>query len=65
MYIENNLILHVIDETTRFQAIKWLQNISAKHSWEMLRLCWIDVYLDSSDHILIDADKNFVSKEFS
>jgi thiol-disulfide isomerase/thioredoxin len=64
MYIENNLILHVIDEATRFQAAKWLQNISAKHIWEILRLCWIDVYLNSSDHILHDADKNFVSKKF-
>jgi hypothetical protein len=31
MYIENSLILHVVDETTRFQIAKWLQNISAKH----------------------------------
>ncbi len=64
MYVENSSILHVIDEATRFQADRWLQNISAKHIWEMLRLCWIDVYLNSSDHILHDVDKNFVSREF-
>jgi hypothetical protein len=64
MYIENHLILHVIDEIIRFQAAKWLQNISAKHIWEMLRLCWIDVYLSLFDHILTDADKNFASREF-
>jgi hypothetical protein len=64
MYIENHLILHVIDDATRFQAAKWLQNLTAKHTWKMLRLCWIDVYLSSSDHILTDADKNFASKEF-
>ncbi len=64
MYIENSSILHVVDEATRFQAVKWLQNITAKHIWDMLRLCWIDVYLSSSDHILHDADKNFVSKKF-
>jgi hypothetical protein len=39
MYIDNNLILHVIDEVTRFQAATWLQNVSAKHIWDMLRLC--------------------------
>jgi hypothetical protein len=39
MYIENHLILHVVDEVIRFQAAKWLQNISAKHIWDMLRLC--------------------------
>ncbi len=64
MYIENHLILHVVDDVTRFQIVKWLQNISVKHIWEMLRLCWIDVYLSSSDHILTDADKNFASREF-
>jgi hypothetical protein len=64
MYIENHLILHVVDDATRFQVVKWLQNINVKHIWNMLRLCWIDVYLDFSDHIVIDADKNFASKEF-
>jgi hypothetical protein len=64
MYIENSLILHVVDDVTRFRTAKWLQNISAKHIWNMLRLCWIDVYLSSSDHILTDEDKNFASREF-
>ncbi len=64
MYIENSSILHVIDEITRFQAARWLQNISAKHIWDMLRLCWIDVYLNSPNYILHDVDKNFVSREF-
>jgi hypothetical protein len=36
MYIDNNLILHVVDDVTRFQVAKWLQNISAKHIWDML-----------------------------
>jgi hypothetical protein len=31
MYIENHFILHVVDDATRFQTAKWLQNISAKH----------------------------------
>jgi hypothetical protein len=64
MYVDNNFILHVVDETTRFQVAKWLRNISVKHTWEMLRLCWIDVYLSSSNHILHDTDKNFASREF-
>ncbi len=64
MYVENSSILHVIDEATRFQAARWLQSINAKHIWEMLRLCWIDVYLSLSNNILHDADKNFVSRKF-
>ena len=31
MYIDNNSVLHVIDEGTKFQAVKWLKEISAKH----------------------------------
>jgi hypothetical protein len=64
MYIENHLILHIVDDATCFQIANQLQIISAKHIWDMLCLCWIDVYLNSSDHILIDADKNFASREF-
>jgi hypothetical protein len=64
MYIENHFILHVVDDVTRFQVARWLQSISTRHVWDMLRLCWIDVYLDLSDHILTDADKNFASREF-
>jgi thiol-disulfide isomerase/thioredoxin len=64
MYTDNNLILHVVDDVTRFQIAKWLQNIFVKHIWKMLRLCWIDVYLSFSNHILTDIDKNFASREF-
>lgn len=64
MYIDNSPILHVVDESTRFQAAKWLANITAKHTWDTLRLCWIDVYLGPPDYIHHDAGKNFVSKEF-
>lgn len=64
MYIDNSLILHVVDEATRFQSARWLQNISAKHTWDTLRLCWIDCYLGPPDNILHDAEKNFISREF-
>jgi hypothetical protein len=64
MYIENHSILHVINEVIRFQVAKWLQSINARHIWNMLRLCWIDVYLDSSDHILTDADRISQAENF-
>src|SRR6266516_285391 len=64
MYIDGKPILHVIDEATRFQAARWLQNISAKHTWDVLRLCWIDTYIGPPDCIIHDAGKNFVSREF-
>jgi hypothetical protein len=63
-YIGGKPVLHVIDEGTRYQAGRWLQNISAKHTWDALRACWIDTYLGPPDQITTDAGKNFVSKEF-
>jgi hypothetical protein len=64
-YISGQPILHVVDEGTRYQAGRWLQNISAKVTWDTLRLCWMDTYLGPPDQITADAGKNFASKEFS
>jgi hypothetical protein len=64
MYISGALLLHIVDEGTRFQAGRWLQNVSAKHTWDVLRTCWIDTYLGPPDLITHDAGKNFVSNEF-
>ena len=63
MYIDGP-ILHVVDQAIAFQAARWLQNISAKHVWETLRLCWIDVYTGPPDVIVHDAGTNFDSAEF-
>ncbi|KHJ32289.1 hypothetical protein EV44_g3486 [Erysiphe necator] len=64
MYIEGKEMLHVIDEATRFQAAKWLDNVTSKHVWDALRQCWIDTYVGPPDYILHDAGKTFVSREF-
>ena len=64
MYISGSPLLHVVDEATRFQTGRWLRDISAKHTWDILRMCWIDSYLGPPDLITTDAGKNFVSKEF-
>jgi hypothetical protein len=64
LYIEGKATLHIVDEATRFQAGRFLKDISAKHTWEALRVCWIDTYLGPPDLITHDAGKNFVSKEF-
>ena len=38
-YIQGKPVLHVVDEGTRYQAGRWLSNISAKHTWDALRAC--------------------------
>jgi hypothetical protein len=64
IYIDNKPILHIIDEGTRFQAARWLTNMTAKHTWDVLRQCWIDSYLGPPEHIITDTGTNFTSKEF-
>jgi hypothetical protein len=64
MYIDGDPLLHIIDEATRYQAARWLQNLSAKHTWDTLRNCWVDTYLGPPDYITHDAGTNFASKEF-
>lgn len=64
MYISGSPLLHIVDQATRYQAGRWLQNISAKHTWDTLRACWIDTYLGPPDLIVHDSGKNFISKDF-
>lgn len=64
MYIHGKPVLHIVDEGTRYQAGRWLSDISAKHTWDALRACWIDTYQGPPDEIVHDAGKNFISKEF-
>jgi hypothetical protein len=64
-YITGKPVLHVVDEGTRYQAGQWLQNISATHTWDTLRKCWIDTYLGPPDQVTVDAGKQFTSKEFA
>jgi hypothetical protein len=63
-YIEGKPVLHVVDEGTRYQSGRWLRNLTAKHTWDTLRMCWIDTYLGPPDQITTDAGKNFASNKF-
>jgi hypothetical protein len=60
----NKSILHVMNETTRFQIERWLKDIIARHVWNQLRICWIDIYLESLNLIILNASKQFIAREF-
>ena len=64
MFIKKSSMFHIIDKNINYQTVKWLKDMSVKHVWNMLRLCWIDVYLRLFDYIHHDADKNFVNRKF-
>ncbi|KHJ31248.1 hypothetical protein EV44_g3121 [Erysiphe necator] len=65
MYIDGKEILHVIDEATCFQAAKWPNNVTAKHVWDTLKYCWIELYVGPPGFISHDAGLSFVSREFN
>ncbi|KAI0996514.1 hypothetical protein K3495_g11667 [Podosphaera aphanis] len=64
MYIDGNPILQVVDEGTSFQAARWLKNMTAAHTWDTLRYCWIDIYSGPPETIIHDAGTYFDSSEF-
>ena len=64
LYIDGKLVLYIVDESTRFQAGRWLKDISAQHVWDQLRTCWIDTYLGPPDFVTTDAGNQFTSREF-
>ena len=64
LYIDGTPVLHVVDEATRFQAARFLPNMTAVTLWETLRLCWIDTYLGPPAIINHDAGTNFASADF-
>jgi hypothetical protein len=37
--------LYVINKATRFQAANFLNNISTKHIWAILKHYWMNIYL--------------------
>jgi hypothetical protein len=53
-----------MDVFISFQATSFLKDISARTAWDILRLCWIDIYLGLLDNIIHDIRKNFISIEF-
>jgi hypothetical protein len=49
------LVLHVVNKATRFQAARFLKDISIAHVWDTLRYIWIDTYVGPPDSIIHDA----------
>jgi len=64
MYIDKKSVLYVVDSVTAFQAAKFLHNMEATTVWEVLQLCWLNIYTNSSDIIIHNAGTNFTAKEF-
>ncbi|KJZ70368.1 hypothetical protein HIM_10259 [Hirsutella minnesotensis 3608] len=57
-------VLHVIDEATAFQGARFLPSMTARDTWETLRMLWIDTYQGPPDFMRHDAGTNFAAEEF-
>ena len=65
MFLEGTSpVLHVVDTATSFNAALFLGSQTARHIWESLKRCWIDVYQGPPETVVVDAGKNFTSAEF-
>jgi hypothetical protein len=64
MYPGGRNVLHIVDASTAFQGARFLPSMSAKDTWEALRMLWIDTYQGPPDIITHDAGTNFASNEF-
>jgi hypothetical protein len=64
MYIDGKPILHAVNEATFFQAARFLTNLQAKTTWDILRAIWMDTYAGPPDVIVTNAGKSFVGAEF-
>lgn len=62
--IDGHPVLHVVDSSTRFQAARWLHDMTPKALWEALRACWIDVYTGPPNIVVHDPGSNLDCAEF-
>jgi hypothetical protein len=64
MFLTGKPVLHAINEIIAFQAAKFLPNITAKTTWDVLRNIWIATYIGSPDVIVINAGTNLMVTKF-
>lgn len=57
-------VLHLVDVGTAFQAARFLENMSAEHTWDTIRAMWIDTYVGPPAYIAHDPGTNFAAAEF-
>lgn len=64
MYLDGKPILYIVNDTTIFQVCQFLNHISAKKIWELLRQYQINTYHGFLDIVTHDIGTNFDSINF-
>ena len=63
IYIDSMPILHIVDESNRFSAARFLPNVSTKAIWDALLRCWASIYNGLPNRILVDQGRNVGKSE--
>ena len=64
MYLENALVLHVVDEDTTFSAAAFLGKETADATWNTFMNIWVCVYIGFPDAMATDQGPQFKSKRW-
>ncbi len=64
MYLNNQPVLHAVDEATHFQSARFMSNMSPDSTWKLLSQMWMQTYLGPPDYTHVDQGKNIVSALF-
>eukprot|EP00171_Calliarthron_tuberculosum_P018868 IDg18868t1 len=59
MYLEGKLVLHIVDEGTRFSAARFIPSVSTKTIWQTFLTCWVAIYTGLPHKILVDHGTAF------
>lgn len=56
--IDVRTVLHVVDEGERFSTARYVEDESTSKMWKILIECWIAIYTDLLNRILVDKGSN-------
>lgn len=59
MYIEGKPVLHIIDESTKFSAARFIPNKKVDTIWKTLIKCWVSIYTGMPNRMLVDRGSEF------
>lgn len=59
MYLDEDPVLHIVDEGAYFSAANFLPNISTKTLWKTILDSWVTIYTGMPHRILVDQGSGF------
>ena len=63
MFINSRPVLHMVDESTHYQAASFLKSQSTSEIWKSIQRLWILTYLGPPDYLSVDQGTAYISAE--